>query len=242
MGFIDTSSPTKWGIFKIIAVILCLLIIVGIFLPWVWSEAKTKVGAVEITARYEAVGTDFSDAWTIFFAVLLSLLFIFLGYDINVCMPDKPRRINELLSGMLAFLIFIDSAVVASMISRGARTVAAGAITLSAGIGAGLWIILVSSFFMMVFSFLLWRQKSQAQAPVTVAPVQVPAPPASVSKEEAIAALAKIQGVTIKKAISLYDAGFRSLSDLCGAPPESLLAIKGITLEDVKNIKKGTKL
>lgn len=249
MGFIDLSSPTKWGIFKIAVVVLCLLIVVGVFLPWSWFETKTKVsGVVETTVRKEAVGTDWTDSWLIFFAALFSLFFVFLNYNINLNIENRPRRINELLSGMFAFLIFADSAVCANKINKdiGEATVSTGYANVSGGIGAGLWIIVISSFLLMIFSFLLWKQRTQgavAQVPVTVAPVQTPAhpvsvPPAPVSKEKAIVAFAKIPGITIKKAISLYDAGFKSFSDLKAAPSDRLLAVKGITLTDVKNIKK----
>lgn len=251
MGFIDVSSPMKWGIVKIIAVVLCLLIIVGVFLPWSWYEVKTT----GVTVHHESVGIDdYSESYMIIFATLFSLLFIFLSYNINVSISNKPQRINELLSGLLALLIFLDSANMARIISKQAANVRAGSTSVSMGIGSGIWLIVISSFLLMIFSFLLWKQRSHgivasAATPPTLQtyPSTVPKPvettsvtpaPAPLSKEEAVTVFSKIPGITVKKAILLYNAGYKSFSDLRITSPDKLLCIKGITSKDVKNIKK----
>ncbi|MDI6856477.1 MAG: RDD family protein [Candidatus Thermoplasmatota archaeon] len=64
----------------------------------------------------------------------------------------------------------------------------------------------------------------------------------SLSKEEIISAFMKIPEITEKKAISLYNAGFRSFTDLAGASPEIILALPELTLKDLKNIKEAVKL
>lgn len=261
MGFLDVSSPMKWGIVKIISVLLCILIIVGVFFPWFWVEAKVQISGYEKIDHYDSVGiNDYPASYPIIFSALFSLLFIFLSYDININVPNKPRRINELFSGIFAFLIFMYCVSLAYKVNEEISkytsrypTSASESITLlgktysgsasiNGGVGAGFVLIAASSFLLMIFSFLLWRQKSQAQAPVTVAPIQAPVPPAPVSEEKAIAAFAKIPGITIKKATSLYDAGFKSFSDLSAATSNKLLTVKGITLNDVKNIKEAVRL
>ncbi|MEW6069221.1 MAG: RDD family protein [Candidatus Thermoplasmatota archaeon] len=65
---------------------------------------------------------------------------------------------------------------------------------------------------------------------------------ASLSKEEVISAFMKIPGITEKKANSLYNAGFRSFTDLAKASPESILVLPELTLKDLKNIKEATRL
>ncbi|MDI6916225.1 MAG: RDD family protein [Thermoplasmatales archaeon] len=84
---------------------------------------------------------------------------------------------------------------------------------------------------------------SQAYPPAVPKQIETPSvtpAPASVSlsREEAVTVFSKIPGITIKKALSLYNAGFKSFSDLRSASPDKLLSIKGITLTDMKNIKK----
>jgi hypothetical protein len=59
--------------------------------------------------------------------------------------------------------------------------------------------------------------------------------------DDAVTVFTKIPGVTKEKAKMLYNAGFTSLNDLASAPAESLLKIRNITLENVKNIKKELK-
>ena len=252
MGFIDTSPPMKWGLVKIVSVLLCILIIVGVFLPWAWYETKTA----GTTTHYDSTGIDdYSQAYTIIFSALFSLLFIFLSYNININIQDGAKRINELFSGMLALLVFLDSANLARIISKRASetSMSTGSYSTSIGVGSGLWLVVISSFLLMIFSFLLWRQKSQgtvAAATLTssqVSPPTVPKQvekrlvtpaPVSLSKEEIITVFSKIPGITTKKALSVYNAGYMSFSDLRSASPDKLLSIKGITLKDVENIKK----
>jgi len=81
----------------------------------------------------------------------------------------------------------------------------------------------------------------QTYPPTVPKPVETPLvtpAPVSLSREEAVTVFTKIPGITIKKALSLYNAGYKSFSDLRAASPDKLLSIKGITLKDVKNIKK----
>lgn len=59
--------------------------------------------------------------------------------------------------------------------------------------------------------------------------------------DDAITVFTKIPGITKEKAVSLYNEGFKSLKDLASAAPESLLTVKNITQENVKNIKKELK-
>lgn len=59
--------------------------------------------------------------------------------------------------------------------------------------------------------------------------------------DEAVTVFTKIPSITKEKAVSLYNAGHSSLSGLARAPAESLLTVKNITLENVKNIKKELK-
>ncbi|MDI6707558.1 MAG: helix-hairpin-helix domain-containing protein [Candidatus Thermoplasmatota archaeon] len=60
-------------------------------------------------------------------------------------------------------------------------------------------------------------------------------------KEKVIEIFIKIPTITKKKALALYDAGIKSLRELALAPTEKLLAIKEITIKDVKAIKSGLK-
>ncbi|MEW6069220.1 MAG: helix-hairpin-helix domain-containing protein [Candidatus Thermoplasmatota archaeon] len=60
---------------------------------------------------------------------------------------------------------------------------------------------------------------------------------AGLEKEKVIEIFTKIPTLTKKKALALYNAGIKSLQELASAPSEKLLAIKEITIEDVKAIK-----
>ncbi len=64
---------------------------------------------------------------------------------------------------------------------------------------------------------------------------------AVMSLDEAVTVFTKIPTITKEEARLLYNAGFRTLKDLASAPAESLLTMKDITLENVKNIKKELK-
>ena len=266
MGFIDVSSPMKWGLVKIISVLLCILIIIGVFLPWFWVEGKAEVLGHEKTEHYDSVGiNDYPASYPIIFSALFCLFFIFFKPDINI---DK-RRINELFPISFAFLVFTYCISLASKINEeisrysnyptsGGESVTVLGKTYSAGysidggVGTGFVMIAASSFLLMIFSFLLWKQKSQGTATAAMltssqlSPPTVPKPaenkpvmpaPVSLSGEEIITAFSKIPGITIKKALSLYNAGYKSFSDLRSASPDKLLSIKGITLKDVENIK-----
>lgn len=82
---------------------------------------------------------------------------------------------------------------------------------------------------------------SQAYPPTAPKPVETPSvipAPVLLSKEETVTVFSKIPGITIKKAILLYNAGYRSFSDLKTASLDKLLSVKGITLKDAKTIKK----
>ncbi|MDI6917930.1 MAG: helix-hairpin-helix domain-containing protein [Thermoplasmatales archaeon] len=275
MRFIDVSSPMKWGIVKTISVLLCILIIVGVFLPWFWVEGEVQVLGQEKTEHYDSIGiNDYPASYPIIFSSLFCLFFIFLSHDININI-NKPRRINELFPGMLAFLIFVYCISLASKINEEiskytskyptsvsesvtvlGKTYSAG-YSIDGGVGSGFVLIAVSSFLLMIFSFLLWKQKSHgtvtAATPTSsqVSPQTVPkqvekqlAIPTqvSLSREEAVTVFSKIPGITTRKATSLYDAGFKSFSDLKVASPDKLLSIKGITSKDVKSIKKELEL
>jgi hypothetical protein len=56
-------------------------------------------------------------------------------------------------------------------------------------------------------------------------------------KEKVVEIFVKIPTITKNKAIALYDAGIKSLRELALAPTEKILAIKEITMENVKAIK-----
>ncbi|MBU4190227.1 MAG: helix-hairpin-helix domain-containing protein [Candidatus Thermoplasmatota archaeon] len=271
MGLIDASPPMKWGWVKIISVLLCILIIVGVFLPWFWVEGKAQVLGQEKIDHYDSIGiNDYPASYPIIFSALFCLFFIFFNYDINIDMGNKPRRINELFPIIFAFLVFVYCISLASKIneeiskysnyptSAGESVTVLGktytaSVIISGGVGTGFVLIATCSFLLMIFSFLLWMQKSQGTVtaatptPSQVSPPTVPKQvekrlvtpaPVSLSKEESVTVFSKIPGITIKKATLLYNAGYKSFSDLRTASPDKLLSIKGITLKDVENIKK----
>lgn len=265
----DVSSPMKWGWVKIISVLLCILIIVGVFLPWFWVEGKAQVLGHEKIEHYDSVGiNDYPASYPILFSALFCLFFIFFKPDINI---DK-RRINELLPIPFAFLVFTYCVSLASKIneeiskysnyptSAGESVTVLGktysaVYSIDGGVGTGFVMIAASSFLLMIFSFLLWKQRYKgivtASTPASpqsqVSPLTVPKPvetrhvtpaPVSLSKEEVVTVFSKIPGITNRKALSLYDAGYKSFSDLKTASTDKLLNVKGITSKDVKNIKK----
>jgi len=267
MGLIDVSSPMKWGWVKTISVLLCVLIIVGVFLPWFWVEGKAQVLGHEKIDHYDSVGiNDYPASYPIIFSALFCLFFIFFKLDINI---DK-RRINELLTIPFAFLVFTYCISLASKIneeiskysnyptSAGESVTVLGktytaSVIISGGVGTGFVLIATCSFLLMIFSFMLWKQKSQGTVTATtptssqISPPTLPkqiknrlvtTAPVSLSKEEAVTVFSKIPGITVKKAASLYDAGVKSFSDLKTVSTDKLLNVKGITSKDVKNIKK----
>jgi len=64
---------------------------------------------------------------------------------------------------------------------------------------------------------------------------------AGMNLDEAVTVFTKIPTITKEKAKMIYNEGFTSLKDLASAPAESLLKIRNITMENVKNIKKELK-
>ncbi|MCG2827326.1 MAG: helix-hairpin-helix domain-containing protein [Thermoplasmatales archaeon] len=263
MGLIDVSSPMKWGWVKTISVLLCILIIIGVFLPWFWVEGKAQVLGQEKIDHYDSIGIDdYPASYPIIFSALFCLFFIFFKPDISI---DK-RRINELLTIPFAFLVFTYCISLASKINEEiskytsqyptsagesvtvlGKTYSAG-YSIDGGVGTGFVMIAASSFLLMIFSFLLWKQKKQETTTSTPAPSQyyLPTKPIGtssvtttpgLSKEEAVTVFSKIPGITPKKALSLYNAGYTSFSELRTALPDKLVNVKGITSKDVKNIK-----
>lgn len=266
MGLIDVSSPMKWGWIKTISVLLCILIIVGVFLPWFWVEGKAEVLGHEKTDHYDSIGiNDYPASYPIIFSALFCFFFIFFNYDVNINI-NRPRRVNELFPIMFAFLIFVYCVSLASKINEeiskysnyptstgGSITVLGktytGSAAISGGVGTGFVLIATCSFLLMIFSFLLWKQKNQETTTSTPVASQQALPTESIetssvtitprlSKEEVVTVFSKIPGITVKKATLLYNAGFKTFSELRTASPDQLLIIKGITSKDVKNIKK----
>jgi len=157
MDLIKIGDVSKWSWNKKLASLMCLVILIGVFLPWtVYTYEFGTETAMKIS------GTEYS-AWGWFvLAILFSIFFILTGYEITAETDSGRIRVNELLACMLGFLVFIYS------LQGLNRIRAAASRTGPLSVGSGIYLIVIGSFLFMVFSYLLWKENTGASQTVTL--------------------------------------------------------------------------
>ncbi len=166
MGIIEIGDPMKWSWWKKLACLMVLLLIIGVFLTW--GKTEVLVGDTVNTATSHN-GMDWTEGWSLVFTGLFAGFFLITGYTIYVNKDGEELRINELLTGMLAFIAFINAAKVYSTHKESAGEVIQGSVTVTTSIGVGVYLILAASFLLMVFSYLLWKEMSNPKPVEAVA-------------------------------------------------------------------------
>jgi hypothetical protein len=159
MKVIDISDPMGWSLWKKLAALMALLLMVGVFLNWGTLEVDVDIGNVHTVTTQN--GIDWTEGPTIVLSGLFAAFFLITGYPMSLYKDGKHIRMNELLAGLMGFLAFVNAAKIyaehAESVEKLNETTAYSTVTYT--IGAGVYLIVAASFLLMIFSFLLWREK-----------------------------------------------------------------------------------